>query len=151
MRPTRIESYLAGGKSAWRRGAATVFSYSRTIRGRILVAFVVMTMITGTLAGYAIMGIQDAGVLVRKTYDESLMSINYARAAAADFAAMRAAFARRWIADDPAMRTRLDDAVDNLAQSLTADLKIAAERSQSQRAAQAAKNVQHAVAEWDGV
>ena len=41
-------------------------------------------MITGTLAGYAIMGIQDAGVLVRKTYDESLMSINYARAAAAD-------------------------------------------------------------------
>jgi diguanylate cyclase (GGDEF)-like protein/PAS domain S-box-containing protein len=148
MRPTRIESYLAGGMSPWRRGAATVFSYSRTIRGRILVAFVVMTMITGTLAGYAIMGIQDAGVLVRKTYDESLMSINYARAAAADFAAMRAAFARRWIADDPAMRAKLDDEVDNLSRTLTEDLTIAVQRSQSVRAKHAATSVQHAVNAW---
>ena len=148
MRPTRIESYLAGGTSPWRRGAATVFSYSRTIRGRILVAFVVMTMITGTLAGYAIMGIQDAGMLVRKTYDESLMSINYARAAAADFAAMRAAFARRWIADDPAMRTKLDDEVENLSRTLTEDLTIAVQRSQSVRAKHAATSVQRAVNEW---
>jgi diguanylate cyclase (GGDEF)-like protein/PAS domain S-box-containing protein len=148
MRPTRIETYLAGGKSAWRRGVATVFSYSRTIRGRILVAFVVMTMITGTLAGYAIMGIQDAGVLVRKTYDESLMSINYARAAAADFAAMRAAFARRWIADDPSMRARLDDEVENLSKTLTEDLTIAVQRSQSVRAKHAAASVQRAVNAW---
>jgi diguanylate cyclase (GGDEF)-like protein/PAS domain S-box-containing protein len=148
MRPTRIESYLARGTSLWRRGAATVFSYSRTIRGRILVAFVVMTMITGTLAGYAIMGIQDAGVLVRKTYDESLMSINYARAAAADFAAMRAAFARRWIADDPSMRAKLDEEVDTLSRTLTEDLTIAVQRSQSVRAKHAATSVQSAVNAW---
>ena len=48
-----------------------------------------------------LIGISDAGVLVDKTYDQSLMSINYARAAATDFAAMRAAFARHWIADRP--------------------------------------------------
>jgi diguanylate cyclase (GGDEF)-like protein/PAS domain S-box-containing protein len=148
MRPARLEAYLAGGKSAWRRAVATAFSYCRTIRGRILVAFIVMTMITGTLAGYAIMGIQDAGVLVRKTYDESLMSINYARAAAADFAAMRAAFARRWIADDPAMRARLDDEVESLSKTLTEDLTIAVQRSQSVRAKHAATSVQRAVNEW---
>ena len=75
-----------------------------TIRGRILVAFLVMSMITAALGGYATFGIKDAGLLVDKTYDESLMSINYARAAATDFAAMRAAFARMWIATDPATR-----------------------------------------------
>ncbi len=47
------------------------------------------------------LGISRAGTLVAKTFDESLMSINYARAAAADFASMRAAFARRWIAVGP--------------------------------------------------
>ena len=95
--------------SRWRRGACWVASFRKTIRGRILVAFLVMSMITAALGYYAILGIKDAGVLVDKTYDQSLMSINYARAAAADFAAMRAAFARRWIADDPDKRASLDE------------------------------------------
>ncbi len=84
-------------------------------------------------------------LLVAKTFDESLMSINYARAAAADFASMRAAFARRWIATDPEMRAKLDRSVDARTRSLTEDLEIAAERSQSARAVKAAENVQHAV------
>ena len=42
--------------------------FCMTIRGRILVAFLVMSMITAALGGYATMGIQDAGVLVDKTY-----------------------------------------------------------------------------------
>jgi len=66
------------------------------------------------LGAYAAMDIRNAGFLVDKTFDESLMSINYARAAATDFAAMRAAFARRWIATDPQMRTALDEQTDKL-------------------------------------
>src|SRR5512135_2669902 len=92
----------------WRRGVSAVAGLGKTIRGRILVAFLVMSMITAALGYYATLGIQDAGILVDKTYDQSLMSINYARAAAADFAAMRAAFARRWIENDPANRATLD-------------------------------------------
>jgi len=134
-----------------RPGVVRLRAIVGTIRGRILIAFLFMSMITGALGGYAAIGMNRAGILVSKTYDESLMSINYARAAAADFAAMEAAFARRWITPDPAKRAKLDQSIETLAQSLAADLKIAAERSQSQRAAQAAKNVQHAVAEWDGV
>src|SRR3984885_11228823 len=76
------------------------------------------------------------------------MSINYARAAATDFAAMRAAFARRWIATDPKLRAALDSEADNLNMSLSQDLKIAAARSQSARAARAAENVQRAVDAW---
>lgn len=119
-----------------------------TIRGRILCAFLVMSVITAALGGYAALGIKRAGVLVAKTFDESLMSINYARAAAADFTAMQAAFARRWSAPSPAMQAKLDQDIATLEQTLSDDLGIAAERSQSSRAARAASNVQHAVDAW---
>jgi diguanylate cyclase (GGDEF)-like protein len=122
-----------------------------TIRGRILVAFLIMSVITAAVGGYAIMGIKNAGVLVDKTFDESLMSINYARAAASDFAAMRASFARRVLADDPRQRAAFDSEVENLSVSLSQDLKISAARSQSARAARAAENVQRAVDAWKAV
>jgi len=119
-----------------------------TIRGRILSAFLVMSMITAALGGYATFGIKDAGILVDKTFDESLMSINYARAAATDFAAMRAAFARLWISTDPALRAGLESEIKTLTKTLGDDLAVAVQRSQSTRARQAAANVQHAVTAW---
>jgi diguanylate cyclase (GGDEF)-like protein/PAS domain S-box-containing protein len=125
-----------------------VASFGVTIRGRILIAFLVMSTITAALGGYATFGIKDAGILVDKTFDESLMSINYARAAATDFAAMRAAFARLWIATDPAMRADLESQIAKLNRTLDDDLAVAVQRSQSARAKQAAANVQSAVNAW---
>jgi diguanylate cyclase (GGDEF)-like protein/PAS domain S-box-containing protein len=138
----------SGAASLWRGGVSRAGSFSMTIRGRILVAFLVMSMITAALGGYATFGIQDAGILVDKTFDESLMSINYARAAANDFAAMRAAFARRWIANDPTMRAKFEGEIKTLTKALGEDLAIAVQRSQSVRAKQAGANVRHAVAAW---
>ena len=151
MPRSRVTSLLLRTTSRWRRGAARLASRCMTIRGRILVAFLIMSVITAALGGYAIMGIKNAGVLVDKTFDESLMSINYARAAATDFAAMRAAFARRWIAADPGLRAAFDSEMENLSVSLSQDLKIAAARSQSARAARAAENVQRAVDAWKSI
>ena len=145
---SRISRLFARRVPQWRRCAGWFASFHKTIRGRILVAFLLMSAITASLGGYAIWGIQDAGILVRKTFDQSLMSINYARAAATDFAAMRAVFARRWIAGDPDMRANLDEQIESLAKTLRDDLKIAAQRSQSARAKQAAVNVQHAANAW---
>jgi diguanylate cyclase (GGDEF)-like protein/PAS domain S-box-containing protein len=122
-----------------------------TIRGRIVIAFLVMSMITAALGAYATYGIRDAGILVDKTYDQSLMSINYARAAASDFAAMRAAFARLWIADDPITRSKLNDEIKILTKTLDEDLKIAVERAQSDRARRAAAAVTREVSAWTGV
>src|SRR5579885_2642276 len=133
----RVRSLLL--RLAWRgrRRVARAALRCMTIRGRILVAFLIMSVITAGLGGYAIMGIRNAGVLLDKTFDESLMAINYARAAATDFAAMRAAFARRWITADPPARLALDSEIDNLGASLGQDLKIAAARAQSERAPRA--------------
>ena len=48
----------------------------------------------------------------------------------------------------PDMRANLDQQIEALAKTLTEDLKIAAQRSQSTRAKQAAVNVQHAANAW---
>jgi diguanylate cyclase (GGDEF)-like protein len=140
---------MGRASTLWRRWLAFAAPFARTIRGRILIAFLIMSMITAALGAYAAHGITRAGQLVAKTFDGSLMSINYARAAATDFAEMRAAFARRWIASDPAMRAKLDSQIEGLVQSLSDDLAIAAERSDSSRALQAAGNVRRAVADWN--
>ena len=122
-----------------------------TIRGRILVAFLTMSLLTGSLGLYAIHGLQEAGELVNRTYDESLMSINYARAAAADFAKMRSAFARRMITRDPSVASKLDAEINDLATTLADDLGIAVDRSQSDRVVRSAKAVQEGVAIWESM
>jgi diguanylate cyclase (GGDEF)-like protein len=119
-----------------------------TVRGQILIAFLAMSVITGTFGVYTAIGIRGAGVLVTKTFDQSLMSINYARAAQADFASMQALIARLGFVDDPQMQLELKRKVQELERSLSDDLAIAAERSQSQRAANAAENVRRAVVAW---
>jgi diguanylate cyclase (GGDEF)-like protein len=149
--PFKNSVSLKPASGMFRGGAAWAIAFLGTIRGRILIAFLVMSMITAALGMFAVVGMQRAGVLVAKTFDESLMSINYARAAATDFAAMRAAFARRWITTDPDMRVNLDERMEALWKSLVDDLKIAAERSQSARAAQAAAAVQQAASKWNGI
>src|SRR5215469_16659968 len=143
MQHKRITARLA---LAWHDAVARTAALCMTIRGRSLIAFLIMTMITGGLGVYATFGIRHAGILVDKTFDESLMSINYARAAAADFAGMRAAFMKQSIATDPSMRAELGKQIGKLDASLAEDLQIATARSQSVRAARAAETVRDAVA-----
>src|SRR5665213_1318401 len=143
-----VSSYFAKAALQWQRAVACVALFCMTIRGRILIAFLVMSMITAGLGGYATFGIKDAGLLVDKTYNGSLMSINYARAAATDFAAMRAAFTRMWIATDLKTRAELDTEIRSLTVTLGEDLQIAVQRSQSSRVKEAAANVEREVAAW---
>jgi diguanylate cyclase (GGDEF)-like protein len=119
-----------------------------TIRGRILLAFFAVNVITAALGGYAVLVLKEAGVLVAKTYDESLMSINYARAASADFATMEATLARRWLAADSTTIAELEANIAQQEQTLEEDLTIATERSPSPRTAQAVNKVRQAVAKW---
>lgn len=132
-------------------GATRAGAFFKTIRGQILVAFLIMSMITAALGTYATLGIKEDGVLVSKTYDQSLMAINYARAAATDFAAMRAVFARRWISQSPKAQADLDKKIDSLAETLKEDLGIAVQRAQSDRARIAAAHVQSAANAWKSI
>jgi diguanylate cyclase (GGDEF)-like protein len=118
-----------------------------TIRGHILLAFLAMSVIIGTLGGNAIIGIRHTGDLVNKTYDESLMAINYARAAATDFAQIRAAFARMQITRNSASRE--SDVITTLKKNFSDDLQITVQRSQSARAKNAAMRVKSAADTWE--
>ena len=116
-----------------------------TIRGKIFAAFVAMSLITAALGWFSYVSISQAGQLVVETFDKSLQAINYARAAAADFAAMDEAIARNRVATtvDPTVAER----VTALLESLREDLQIAGERAQSARAMRAAEDAARAVAE----
>ncbi len=121
---------------------------AKTIRGQILCAFLIMTIITGLLGLYAAYDIFSAGRLVSKTFDKSLMAVNYTRAASADFNAIQAAFARQLLSSDPAGRAVLDAKIKELEIVLADDLAIAAERAQSERASKSSARVQRAVEAW---
>ncbi|MCJ2048180.1 EAL domain-containing protein [Methylobacterium sp. J-070] len=131
------------------RPARRTFGLATTIRGRIFVAFLGMSLLSGALGLYAVAAISHIGTLINRTYDESLMSINYARATAADFAKMQAAYARRMSRRDPTEIAKLDAEIAALSTTLAEDLTIAVERSQSARAVRSAGAVQAAVAAWE--
>ena len=126
-------------------------AFVATIKARIFIAFFVMSLLSGGLGFYAIVAIAHVGDLVGRTYDQSLMSINYARATAADFAKMRAAFARQGLTRDKAAIAKLDAQITELHTTLAEDLTIAVERAQSDRAVRAALAVQAGVAAWDDI
>lgn len=128
---------------AWSRRRVTAALV--TIRGKILLALLVMSTITASLGIYATMSIRQAAGLVVETFDRSLMSISFARAAEADFAAMRAAFerGRADAAPQPAAQQR------KLALLMAEDLGIAATRARSAPAAAAARAAQAAVDRWE--
>ena len=136
-------------RPVWTRAASRVLDLCATIRGRIMIAFLGMSLLSAGLGIYAVVAISHVGDLVGRTYDESLMSINYARATAADFAKMRSAFARRTLTKDAAATAKLDAEIADLAVTLAEDLTISVERSQSDRVARTAGAIQAGVATWD--
>ncbi len=131
--------------------SSPIGAFVATIKARIFIAFFVMSLLSGGLGFYAIVAIAHVGDLVGRTYDQSLMSINYARATAADFAKMRATFARQGLTRDKAALAKLDAQITELHTTLAEDLTIAVERAQSDRAVRAALAVQTGVAAWDDI
>ncbi|MGI4976715.1 MAG: PAS-domain containing protein, partial [Janthinobacterium lividum] len=116
-----------------------------------------MTLITAALGWFSFRAIRHAGGLVVETYDLSLQSISYARAAAVDFAGMQAALLRRGV-PDATPNDRPDDApyrggtgsrAAELQRSLHEDLDIAASRARSPEAMKAAQAAEQALGRCD--
>ena len=136
------------GVTRWRFARDPVRLFGGTIRGRILVAFLTSSLITAALGAYAVASLRETGDLVNKTFDRSLMSINYARAAATDFAGIQVALARRRLAVSEDDIRDLDAKIDELVRTFDEDISIAAERAQSKRAEREAAAVKEAVGDW---
>ena len=119
-----------------------------TIRSQILLAFLAMGLVTAALGLNAVHTLRNEVGLIDRTYDQSLMSINYARAAAADFNGLQASLARRLLTRDVTTKATVDQTIDRLEASMNDDLAIASERAQSPRAIAVAKKVNKAMKAW---
>jgi hypothetical protein len=91
-----------GDRAGRSRAAATLTGRVTTIRAAVGVAFLCVALLLGALALSTGLAILQVGGLATRTYDESLTSISFARAAAADFAKMRTTLIRRMQARDGA-------------------------------------------------
>ena len=115
---------------------------------KIACAFFAIALIMLGLGLSASHSLGVAETLVVRIFDNALMSINYARASATDFAGMRSIMAgRRHFAGAEAAAPQ--QSMRELAQTLTDDLAVAAERSLSPKAAQAARDLIAAVVDWE--
>jgi diguanylate cyclase (GGDEF)-like protein len=127
-------------------GRSSAFRLVATIRGKIILAFLTVGLLTAGLGAFSLSGIDLAGRLVVATYDNVLMSISYARAAAANFAALQALKARQRIENGTLdlMAERFMTLVDET----RANVAIAGERAQGEAARRAAADAAAAVETW---
>ena len=114
-----------------------------TLRQRIILAFLAVGLVTAGLGAFALRGIDLTGRLVVATYDQALMSISYARAAAANFSALEALEARSRLGG-VAWASRFD----HLVEDLRGNLEVAAERAQGEASSGAAADAARAVEAW---
>ncbi|MDR3529985.1 MAG: EAL domain-containing protein [Rhodopila sp.] len=119
-----------------------------TIRASIFIGFALMCVFIGVLGYSSAQMIKRSAALVVETFDRSLMSIDYARAAAADFSAMQTGFLRLRLATTAARQKEREAELEVLAKTFYEDLDISATRSQSARAKRAAQTVKNAVDGW---
>lgn len=112
-----------------------------SVRAKLFIGFLTMTVLLALLGGYAFHAISTTGEVVKYTYDRPLMAINYSRAAGQTFAQMERDLNN---GSDP----------DNLAERLEtfrSDLGVARERSISERATPFFEEVETLTTRWAGI
>ncbi len=119
-----------------------------SIRGKIVTAFGVISMIVAAMGGYAVHGVHEAGSLVVETFDRPLMTISHARSAMTNFAAMRELAVRRRLDSEPVGNGPLDDRLDALAADFEADLAIAEARGSSADAPEVINRIRRSFTHW---
>ena len=133
-----------GWPPAWASGARLGRAPTRlTIRRKIALAYCVTASITAGLGAYAVHDIGVTGGLMTTTFDQVLMSLDYARAASSDFATLQTAMIREQVSGVAA-----DPSIDALAIQVRDDVRIAGERALSDGAGQAAAAADAALTAW---
>jgi signal transduction histidine kinase len=117
-----------------------------TIRGKIMLAFIILAMITGALGLYAVRSVVESGRLVVLTYDKPLMAISYSRLAQADFNALELAIER--LARDPTTKDVSEARIRDLQRAVKAEIDVAVERSATPPSAAAGQTAAQAFDAW---
>ena len=114
----------------------------RSIRGKLLIAFLSLGAMTGLLGTYGIYQIRDVGLITANTYDQPLMAINYARSAQVNFEQL---VDNTLDTEHPLLASKVGD---ELALSMLGDLSVVEKRASSPAALQLARHVQELSLHW---
>ena len=116
-----------------------------TIRRKILLAFLCLSVVTASLGAYAIRSVVALGYLTDQAIEGALLSIDCARSASAGFNALEAA-----VADYARLphQAGLQLHVNALSKALDEELAVVAQRAFTPEAAQIAAAASTAVANW---
>ncbi len=116
-----------------------------TIRRKILLAFLCLSVVTASLGAYAIRSVVALGYLTDQAIEGPLLSVDRARSASAGFVALESAMAANLALPHQAEQ---QVRVNALSQALDADLAAIAQRAVTPEAAQLAATASAAVADW---
>ena len=117
------------------------------IKTKIAFAFGVISTITVAVSAAAVVGSRRSGELATRTYDETVVTTAYARAASSDFSSMRAELAHGLMAS-PATRSKARDNVETLHRSFLQDLATAVSASSSEAVGTVAADLRRVEGEW---
>lgn len=116
-----------------------------TIRRKILLAFLCLSVVTASLGAYAIRSVVALGYMTDQAIEGALLSIDRARSASSGFVALESAMAANSGLPHQAEK---QIRVDALSKALNADLALVAQRAVTPEATQIAAAASAAVADW---
>ena len=118
-----------------------------SIRTKLLGAFLLATLGAAILGATALFATWSLGQLAIRMFDQPLMTVNFARSAQTDFAAMELAD-RDAASPDPRMRAEALKALDDRMRVLLEDLQVADERGHSSNVMHMAAEIRGYVKDW---
>jgi signal transduction histidine kinase/HAMP domain-containing protein len=119
-----------------------------TIRGKIVLAFCALAVITAILGWNAMESVVESRRMVVKSYERPLQAMGHARLAMADIIAMELTLVERQSSVDEERRRELDQHIQGLAGALQAELSRVEANALSPEAALAARATAALSAEW---
>ncbi|MBV8538676.1 MAG: response regulator [Alphaproteobacteria bacterium] len=118
-----------------------------SIRTKLLGAFLLATLGAAILGTTALFATWSLGQLAIRMFDQPLMTVNFARSAQTDFAAMELAD-RDATSPDPQVRAEALKALDERLKVLLEDLQVADERGHSSNVMHMAAEIRGYVKDW---
>ncbi|HTY68619.1 MAG TPA: HAMP domain-containing protein, partial [Alphaproteobacteria bacterium] len=118
-----------------------------SIRTKLLGAFLLATLGAAILGTTALFATWSLGQLAIRMFDQPLMTVNFARSAQTDFAAMELAD-RDAASPDPQLRAEALKTLDDRMKVLLEDLQVADERGHSSNVMHMAAEIRGYVKDW---
>jgi methyl-accepting chemotaxis protein len=142
-----MPTWIAGTSPVMTTEGKSRSEQEMSIRAKLLGAFLLATLGAAILGATALFATWSLGQLTIRMFDQPLMTVNFARSAQTDFAAMELADRDSW-STDPQMKAEALKTLDERMKVLLEDLQVADERAHSPNVMHMAIEIRGYVKDW---